>query len=108
MGSGYIPGVIEVQQNEAGVWTVLLEYPSYNNVGFTNLQNSDPWDRLIDQPDNRRVILSWDITMSQNAPGNNGGNLLKGRVYSNQYNSCLLYTSPSPRDATLSRMPSSA
>ena len=25
-----------------------------------------------------------------------------------QYNSCLLYTSPRPRDATLSRMPSSA
>jgi len=24
------------------------------------------------------------------------------------WNSCLLYTSPSPRDATLSRMPSSA
>ena len=26
----------------------------------------------------------------------------------NRINSCLLYTSPSPRDATLSRMPSSA
>ena len=26
----------------------------------------------------------------------------------NQYYDCLLYTSPSPRDATLSRMPSSA
>ena len=26
----------------------------------------------------------------------------------NHLNSCLLYTSPSPRDATLSRMPSSA
>ena len=26
----------------------------------------------------------------------------------NNYNVCLLYTSPSPRDATLSRMPSSA
>ena len=25
-----------------------------------------------------------------------------------QYDDCLLYTSPSPRDATLSRMPSSA
>ena len=24
------------------------------------------------------------------------------------FNNCLLYTSPSPRDATLSRMPSSA
>ena len=29
-------------------------------------------------------------------------------VYFNQYYNCLLYTSPSPRDATLSRMPSSA
>ena len=28
-------------------------------------------------------------------------------TYANLYN-CLLYTSPSPRDATLSRMPSSA
>ena len=27
---------------------------------------------------------------------------------SGRYNVCLLYTSPSPRDATLSRMPSSA
>ena len=26
----------------------------------------------------------------------------------NKFNICLLYTSPSPRDATLSRMPSSA
>ena len=30
------------------------------------------------------------------------------RSIDNVYNSCLLYTSPSPRDATLSRMPSSA
>ena len=28
--------------------------------------------------------------------------------YWDKYRSCLLYTSPSPRDATLSRMPSSA
>ena len=28
--------------------------------------------------------------------------------WSNLYGACLLYTSPSPRDATLSRMPSSA
>ena len=28
--------------------------------------------------------------------------------YNNDNGSCLLYTSPSPRDATLSRMPSSA
>ena len=28
--------------------------------------------------------------------------------FNDPYNHCLLYTSPSPRDATLSRMPSSA
>ena len=33
--------------------------------------------------------------------------VLVGRVF-NWSQSCLLYTSPSPRDATLSRMPSSA
>ena len=33
----------------------------------------------------------------------------RGRAYaSTRSRSCLLYTSPSPRDATLSRMPSSA
>ena len=33
----------------------------------------------------------------------NGGEFFRG-----EFESCLLYTSPSPRDATLSRMPSSA
>ena len=35
----------------------------------------------------------------------NSGLLLKGNIIEK---ACLLYTSPSPRDATLSRMPSSA
>ena len=30
------------------------------------------------------------------------------RVFESNYNTCLLYTSPSPRDGLLSRMPSSA
>ena len=30
------------------------------------------------------------------------------RLLDQDYSNCLLYTSPSPRDATLSRMPSSA
>ena len=33
---------------------------------------------------------------------------LGGNVAACKFRSCLLYTSPSPRDATLSRMPSSA
>ena len=35
-----------------------------------------------------------------------GGNKLYNKI--SRINTCLLYTSPSPRDATLSRMPSSA
>ena len=35
-------------------------------------------------------------------------NLLVASMHSSMYKNCLLYTSPSPRDATLSRMPSSA
>ena len=42
-------------------------------------------------------LPGWDVSSSAVA--------LNG--YSHDY-SCLLYTSPSPRDATLSRMPSSA
>ena len=33
---------------------------------------------------------------------------LSDKSFPTRTNSCLLYTSPSPRDATLSRMPSSA
>ena len=31
-----------------------------------------------------------------------------GRIVASRHNDCLLYTSPSPRDGLLSRMPSSA
>ena len=34
--------------------------------------------------------------------------IVKMNKYFEHYKTCLLYTSPSPRDATLSRMPSSA
>ena len=36
------------------------------------------------------------------------GSLMIGLINLEVYNSCLLYTSPSPRDGLLSRMPSSA
>ena len=40
--------------------------------------------------------------------GGGSGMVLKPEPIYKAHNSCLLYTSPSPRDATLSRMPSSA
>ena len=45
---------------------------------------------------------------SLNSLGNSGATVTVGANVSAETLSCLLYTSPSPRDATLSRMPSSA
>ena len=51
----------------------------------------------------REAVLGYE-------PGEDDDDLSVGWLYkvSRQFKLCLLYTSPSPRDATLSRMPSSA
>ena len=40
--------------------------------------------------------------------GTSHGGIYRYNLYGNQYDFCLLYTSPSPRDKRQSRMPSSA
>ena len=49
------------------------------------------------------------LALEYSGHGKSSGEFTKGNIsiWSND-TSCLLYTSPSPRDATLSRMPSSA
>ncbi len=86
---GYDPGVVEVMPGEEGIWTVIFDFPSYDEATFPNILNSDPWSRLGNQPATRTVVLAWDITVSQNAAGDQGGTLLEGRVYSNEYISLL-------------------
>ena len=48
------------------------------------------------------LYISGQISISEN------GELIKGKVGKDLSVDCLLYTSPSPRDMTGSRMPSSA
>lgn len=89
-GPGYDPGVIQVLPGEEGVWTVIFDYPSYSNAAFNNIFNNAPWTRSINQPVSRRVVLAWDITVSQNGAGNEvGSTLLEGRVYTNEYISLI-------------------
>lgn len=84
-GLGYKPGTVTVPSGLDGIWTIIMDYPSHEVENFNNLLNNAPWNRAIHQPNNRRVVLAWDITVSQNGAGNEGGTLLEGRVYSNEY-----------------------
>ena len=58
-----------------------------------------------------RSLISWSLLAGQRRPpgmcrAREGGSPLRSKLV--RLLACLLYTSPSPRDATLSRMPSSA
>lgn len=96
-GNGYVPATVQVGEGQSGVWTVRFEYPTYSRDEFDNLLNNAPWNRF-DQPVGQRVVLAWDITVSQNGAANMGGNMLEGRVYSNEYisiqNGNAIMTSP--------------
>ena len=103
--TNYIPELLERDSNfEKITIEHLLEMRSgleYNtsHIPFTNIYS--PWhDEAVGyyHPNVRKLLLE-NIDISSE-PG-------KDFQYSN-YNTCLLYTSPSPRDGLLSRMPSSA
>jgi len=97
-GRGYVPAIVNVAAGQSGIWTVKFEYPTYSQDAFENLLNDAPWNRF-DQPVDQRVVLAWDITVSQGGAANMGGNMLEGRVYSNEYisiqNGNDIMTSPS-------------
>ena len=71
----------------------------------------EPWARGA-RP--RRVCIGWERGASRRGTtavreasiANDGANARY--AFEESFTICLLYTSPSPRDATLSRMPSSA
>ena len=100
---------------------IRLSHLGYNVIIATTGEEvfsaSKKTEKAVDAAASVTVIDSKTI---ENRPTNNVTQLLDNvvgltldRQGANRYNitlrdSCLLYTSPSPRDATLSRMPSSA
>ncbi|MFK7934296.1 MAG: Ig-like domain-containing protein, partial [Saprospiraceae bacterium] len=85
-GTGYEPLVASVGSGESGIWTFVFKFeaPAMDQPFFPALDNGAAWN-TNNQANNRRAILAWDITVSQNAAANAGGNQLTGRVYSNEY-----------------------
>ena len=72
------------------------------------LEKQQPYDGLL--PDNTEAINNWIEQMKQWELEQTirDPEFDINQALAEYYNGCLLYTSPSPRDATLSRMPSSA
>ena len=68
------------------------------------VRNSKKGEKL-DALDNKKYILDEGMCVISDNSGVLG---LGGIIGGTKSGTCLLYTSPSPRDATLSRMPSSA
>ena len=87
--TGYQPWSYKVPSGQAGIWTVYFGYPIYSSADFMNVLNSADWDRATDQPNTPRVVLAWDITVTQLGAGNNGGLPVSGRVYTNEYVSLI-------------------
>ena len=69
-------------------------------------ETADLLIKALEKPVDGNWIMPWD--RSSDGPNNP----TTGKSYGGGYNAfvliCLLYTSPSPRDGLLSRMPSSA
>ena len=89
--------IVEDDKTIAESICFILEKDSFNCQWFDN-----GTDALEFHKDNEVDLILLDVGL----PDMSGFDLL--RKVREKSNICLLYTSPSPRDATLSRMPSSA
>ena len=90
-----------LQANIPFTGELLLGHLRYGTHGKNSIENVHPFLR----PTNwisRNLVLAGNFNLT------NVDELFQELVNFGQYPNCLLYTSPSPRDGLLSRMPSSA
>ena len=90
---------IETEITEPESLGIEFSYSDYNGYGVSCYGSNDGYIDLIGEGGTGNYFYDW----SNGAQTNNLQNIPAG-----VYEVCLLYTSPSPRDGLLSRMPSSA
>ena len=108
-----IPAYNEAENIERVVDNIIENYPQYDYVVI----NDGSKDNTRDVCKARGYqYLNLSVNLGIGGAVQTGYKYAKDKGYEiavqidgdGQHNICLLYTSPSPRDATLSRMPSSA
>ena len=81
-------------------------------MGFSINKIHEHFVGVIDGLDLKQTLSNSDVLQLNNALDEFGVLVFRNQILTNEqqieFSNCLLYTSPSPRDATLSRMPSSA
>ena len=111
------PAVVSILRAGNGLLEGLLQIMPHAAVGFLGMSRDHdtlkPVDYYQNLPANMsdRSVIIVDPMLATAGSGIEATRLVKKACLLNQTSclyTCLLYTSPSPRDATLSRMPSSA
>ena len=101
-----------------------ITYQAWNGIDLFTLENNRTYnpsglyfdldgnekfhENEVDNYKQDHFQFHWTQSISNNLTSSLALNLTNGRGFYEQYNDCLLYTSPSPRDLSTSRMPSSA
>ena len=113
--SAYGQNLVDSAQELPGVWAGDASWGDYDNDGDLDLAlmgevfEDGQAQRVVRLFGNEEALLFEDLAVSQQIAGVYHGALAWGDYDGDgDLDFCLLYTSPSPRDATLSRMPSSA
>ena len=83
---------------------VIGEDYTFENIRLVAQATADHFARKHTRTTRKQMIVGYDRRFLSNEFAQVTAEVLSA----NGYEVCLLYTSPSPRDATLSRMPSSA
>ena len=109
---------IRDDDNPALLELFLAEYGLSTDEGVALMCLAEALMRIPDSSTMDEIIedkiapSSWDIHRGNSdsllVNASTWGLMLTGKVLDDQNRSCLLYTSPSPRDLSTSRMPSSA
>ena len=107
---------IKINKLDQGIFEMVMSYPERRNAltlemwqaipdALAPLQTDDTLRALIIRGDGEHFSAGADISEFERVFS---GRESARELYTAMKKTCLLYTSPSPRDATLSRMPSSA
>ena len=112
-GSGYYPYILDFRSTGTANENAVAFYLDPNGILQVWIAGGPGGSAIIGSSGTALVANTWYNVILKRESGTlsthiNGGSADQTASYTGNMSTCLLYTSPSPRDRTRSRMPSSA